>query len=100
LKAGVDEQQKDEGKQNATLSNHCCAEQVLLQTLRVYLEANGKTITVRALIDTGSQRLYILKKTAEEMVHKPGRLEFSIHISEGLCPRGKITSVMTYILAA
>jgi hypothetical protein len=71
VKGGVDEQRKDEGKQNAALSNHCCAEEVLFQTLQGSLEANGKKRTVRALIDTGSQLSYILKKTAEEMRYKP-----------------------------
>jgi hypothetical protein len=41
-RAGAEEPQKVEGKKNATLSNHCCAEGVLIQTLQVYLEASGK----------------------------------------------------------
>jgi hypothetical protein len=64
LKAAKDKPQKFEVKQNTTLSNYCCAEEILLQTLQVYLEASGKRRKVSALIDTGSQRSYILKKTA------------------------------------
>jgi predicted aspartyl protease len=71
VKAGEDEPQKVEGKQNAAFSNYCCAEEVLLQTLLVYLETSGQRRKVRALIDTGLQRSYILKKTAKEMGYTP-----------------------------
>lgn len=87
VKAGEDKPQKVEGKQNAALSNYCCAEEVLLQTLQVYIETSGKRHKVRALIDTGSQRSYFLKKTAKEMGYTP--------CSEELRPRGKTTSVIT-----
>jgi hypothetical protein len=79
VKGRADEQQKDEGKQNATSSNLCCVEEILLQTLQVCLEANGKKCTVRALTDTGSQRSYILKKTAKEMGYKLVGSESLIH---------------------
>jgi hypothetical protein len=57
VKDGADkEHRKDNGKQNAALSIHCCAEEVLFHTLQVFLVANlKKKSTVWALIDTGSQ---------------------------------------------
>ncbi|GFW07484.1 hypothetical protein TNCV_3916171 [Trichonephila clavipes] len=60
-----------EEKRDVNLSNHCAAEEVLLQTLQVNIKAEGKTRRVRALIDSGSQRSYLLKKTAHEMNLKP-----------------------------
>ncbi|GBO29388.1 hypothetical protein AVEN_268057-1 [Araneus ventricosus] len=48
------------------LSNQSQPE-VLLQTLLVSIEAGGKSKTVRALFDTGSQRSYILKSTINQM---------------------------------
>ena len=79
VKSGEDKPQKVEGKQNTALSNYCCAEEALLQTLQVYIETSGKRRKVRALIDTGSQRSYILKNTAKEMGYTPVGSESLIH---------------------
>ncbi|GFY53283.1 uncharacterized protein TNIN_161931 [Trichonephila inaurata madagascariensis] len=68
-----------EEKWDVTLSNHCAAEEVLLQTLHVNIKAGGKTRRVRALIDSGSQRSYLLKKTAHEMNLKPTEMKNIIH---------------------
>ncbi|GFR09325.1 hypothetical protein TNCT_715731 [Trichonephila clavata] len=51
-----------EEKLDVSLSNHCAAEEVLLQTLQVDIKAGGKSRRVRALIDTGSQRSYLLRR--------------------------------------
>lgn len=45
----------------------------------MYIETSGKRRKVRALIDTGSQRSYILKKTANEMGYTPVGSESLIH---------------------
>ncbi|XP_018392804.1 PREDICTED: uncharacterized protein LOC108771895 [Cyphomyrmex costatus] len=45
--------------------------QVFLQTLRVKLRNSDAEHIVRAIIDTGSQRSYILKQTAEMMGYEP-----------------------------
>ncbi|XP_018394550.1 PREDICTED: uncharacterized protein LOC108773288 [Cyphomyrmex costatus] len=45
--------------------------QVFLQTLRVKLRNSDAEYIVRAIIDTGSQRSYILKQTAEMMGYEP-----------------------------
>ncbi|CAL1273140.1 unnamed protein product [Larinioides sclopetarius] len=50
-----------------TLIAEECSESVLLQTILVNIEANGKRKCVRALIDSGSQNSHILKRTAEEI---------------------------------
>ncbi|GFS57968.1 zinc finger CCHC domain-containing protein 13 [Trichonephila inaurata madagascariensis] len=68
-----------EEKRDVTLSNHCAAEKVLLQTLQVNIKAGGKTRRVRALIDSGSQRSYLLKNTAHEMNLKPIEMKNIIH---------------------
>ncbi|GFT68798.1 hypothetical protein TNCV_684491 [Trichonephila clavipes] len=60
-----------EDKRDVSLSNNCAAEEVLLQTLQVNIKAGGKTRRIQALIDSGSQQSYLLKKTAHEMNLKP-----------------------------
>uniref|UniRef100_A0A6P7GM71 Uncharacterized protein LOC114344353 n=1 Tax=Diabrotica virgifera virgifera TaxID=50390 RepID=A0A6P7GM71_DIAVI len=52
--------------EDATLAN-LNNTQVFLQTLRVNIRSAHGTKQVRALIDTGSQRTYILQRTAREM---------------------------------
>ncbi|GFY50269.1 hypothetical protein TNIN_495461 [Trichonephila inaurata madagascariensis] len=47
------------------LANQACTSEVLLQTLVVVLQNGNHKSLVRALIDTGSQKSYILKSTAE-----------------------------------
>ncbi|GFY60005.1 pro-Pol polyprotein [Trichonephila inaurata madagascariensis] len=68
-----------EEKRDVTLSNHCAAEEVLLQTLQVNIKAGGKTRRIRALIDSGSQLSYLLKKTAHEMNLKSIEMKNIIH---------------------
>ncbi|GFQ97380.1 integrase catalytic domain-containing protein [Trichonephila clavata] len=68
-----------EEKLNVSLLNHCAVEEVLLQTLQVDIKAGGKTRRVRALIDSGSQRSYLLKKAAEEMNLKPVEMKNILH---------------------
>ncbi|GFY54489.1 DUF1758 domain-containing protein [Trichonephila inaurata madagascariensis] len=65
-------------KRDVSLSNHCAAK-VFLQTLQVNIKAGGKTRRVRAFIDSGSQRLYLLKKTAHEMNLKFIEIKNIIH---------------------
>ncbi|UYV73927.1 hypothetical protein LAZ67_11001490 [Cordylochernes scorpioides] len=52
---------------------------VLLPTLRVTLKGNRTDKTARAIIDTGSQRSYILPSTAMEMEYEQSRREFFRH---------------------
>ncbi|GFX89767.1 hypothetical protein TNCV_3711991 [Trichonephila clavipes] len=54
------------------LANQACTseERVLLQTLVVMLQNGNHKSLVRALIDTGSQKSYILKSTAENLGFK------------------------------
>lgn len=61
-----------------TLANNG-QEQVFLQTLAVKIRGQNKERTIRAIIDTGSQRSYILKETANKMGYTPKRKITLIH---------------------
>ena len=50
-----------------THSHLNCTNEVILQTLRVDVVNGKKRRTVRALLDSGSQRSYILKRTVQEL---------------------------------
>ncbi|XP_050306312.1 uncharacterized protein LOC126743324 [Anthonomus grandis grandis] len=52
---------------------------VFLQTLRVQLKGLNGYKSVRALVDSGSQRSYILKSTAAQLEYKSKRSEKVIH---------------------
>lgn len=53
--------------------------QVFLQTLRIPIKGKYGTKQVRALIDTGSQRTYILRSTAQKLGLAAKRTETIIH---------------------
>ncbi|UYV69429.1 hypothetical protein LAZ67_6003549, partial [Cordylochernes scorpioides] len=65
--------------QDETLANLSTSPDVLLPTLRVTLKGNRTNKTARAIIDTGSQRSYILHSTAMEMEYEQSRREFFRH---------------------
>ena len=73
-------------------SNGSRSPEVYLQTLLVRVKSDTKTRVVRALIDSGSQRSYILKKTAESIQMKPEGEEQIIHDLFG----GVKTDVVTH----
>jgi len=54
---------------NTTHNNLNCTEEVLLGTLFVKLKnpVNNKEKCIRAVLDNGSQRSYVLKKTVQEL---------------------------------
>ncbi|XP_035227087.1 uncharacterized protein LOC118199357 [Stegodyphus dumicola] len=55
-----------------TLANQQCSKEVALMTLEILIKGNKKIKKVRrALLDSGSQRSYILKSTAKELGLKP-----------------------------
>lgn len=60
-------QKKDDIEKNETpnisLSSTTLLDEVYLQTLMIYIEGIKNQKLVRALIDTGSQRSYILRET-------------------------------------
>ncbi|CAG7730421.1 unnamed protein product [Allacma fusca] len=47
------------------LSNQTCSKEVLLQTLLVRVSGKNDTQTIRALIDTGSQKSYLIYKAVD-----------------------------------
>ncbi|GFS56552.1 uncharacterized protein TNIN_278181 [Trichonephila inaurata madagascariensis] len=61
------------------LTNQACTSEVLLQTLVIVLQNGNHKSLVRALIDTGSQKSYILKSTAENLGFKYEGEEEFIH---------------------
>lgn len=61
------------------LANQACSPEVLLQTLVVRLQNGNKMRPVRAIFDTGSQKSYILRSTAEEFGFKSESEEGLIH---------------------
>ena len=67
-----------EGKQNISLSTQFCLD-LILQTILVSLEVKWNKRTLRAIIDTGSQLSYGLKKTALEIGCQPVKYERVIH---------------------
>lgn len=74
------EQPKPASKESTSLTSQNMAGPVLLQTLVVQLNTNEtQSTTVRALIDSGSQRSYLLKETAERMNLKAEGNEELVH---------------------
>ncbi|GFW50045.1 DUF1758 domain-containing protein [Trichonephila clavipes] len=65
------------------LANQACTSEVLLQTLVVMLKNGNHKSLVRALIDTGSQKSYILKSTAENLGFKYEEEEFVHSLFDG-----------------
>ncbi|CAL8131492.1 unnamed protein product [Orchesella dallaii] len=63
----------------AGMSSHVCSSRVALNTLMITLVNGTKTKTVRAFIDSGSQRTYILQKTAQELELEPLSKEVVTH---------------------
>ncbi|XP_055947158.1 uncharacterized protein LOC129980799 [Argiope bruennichi] len=61
------------------LSNLSTNPNVVLQTFKVVIRGNGKKRIARAIIDTGSQRSYLLRATAEEMSYEPNSCEYLQH---------------------
>ncbi|GFS50860.1 integrase catalytic domain-containing protein [Trichonephila clavipes] len=61
------------------LANQACTSEVLLQTLVVMLQNGNHKSLVKALIDTGSQKSYILKSTAENLGFKYEAEEEFVH---------------------
>ncbi|KAF8772063.1 hypothetical protein HNY73_019409 [Argiope bruennichi] len=62
-----DEECEDAQKVSLASTSFSYPDGMYLQTLLVNIESNKRQKTIRALIDTGSQRSYILKRTAEEI---------------------------------
>lgn len=68
----------EKSEQDKALGNHTRSH-IFLQTLRIGLKCVNGTLMVRALIDTGSHRSYILKSTASRLGYGPKRKERLIH---------------------
>lgn len=66
---------------NEVNSNLNCSDEVFLQTIWLTVRGNGGSKRVRALLDSGSQRSYILQKTAEQLNLRP---EGHVQVSHSL----------------
>ncbi|GBM09362.1 hypothetical protein AVEN_184072-1 [Araneus ventricosus] len=76
------ESKKDEEKEAANevnMSKINLDPKVFLQTLKVKTISDKKKVSVRIILDSGSQRSYILKSLAEEMGYIPVRKETLVH---------------------
>jgi len=73
--------EEDKGSLNvrSTMTNQIQTPEVLLQTLKVKVHGSNGVKNVRALIDTGSQKSYVLKQIAEEIGLKKLGTEKVIH---------------------
>ncbi|GFR13117.1 DUF1758 domain-containing protein [Trichonephila clavata] len=67
---------------NVVLANQSEPE-IILQTLLVLIEVDGRSKMVRALFDTGGQRSYVLKSTINEMSITTERCENLKHVVFG-----------------
>ncbi|XP_035215804.1 uncharacterized protein LOC118189329 [Stegodyphus dumicola] len=64
-----------------TLTNQTSMPEVLMQTLKVRIHGNQNQQLIRALVDTGSQRSYIMKELASDMGYKSvgeGKMKLSL----------------------
>ncbi|XP_042906732.2 uncharacterized protein [Parasteatoda tepidariorum] len=65
------EKKTDSKVESTVLSNETCNPEVLMQTLTIRLINGKKEIVIRGLIDTGSQKSYLLKETINKIGYKP-----------------------------
>ncbi|XP_055952605.1 uncharacterized protein LOC129988406 [Argiope bruennichi] len=75
----VDKRTDSSSEMDQALSNLSTNPNVVLQTFKVVIRGNGKKRVARAIIDTGSQRSYLLRATAEEMSYEPTSCEYLQH---------------------
>ncbi|XP_030747168.1 uncharacterized protein LOC115875798 [Sitophilus oryzae] len=71
-----DKKAKDTAEQTLTNNGNCL---VFLQTLRVTARSENGSCEIRALIDTGSQRSYLLKSTITQLGYTAKREELVAH---------------------
>lgn len=74
-----DPKQSENKTESTNLASQSSSKVVFLQTLIVNLKHNQNTMSVRALIDSGSQRSYILKHVAEQMKLTENGCEELVH---------------------
>ncbi|XP_055936887.1 uncharacterized protein LOC129966485 [Argiope bruennichi] len=72
----VDKRTDSSSEMDQAFSNLSTNPNVVLQTFKVVIRGNGKKRASRAIIDTGSQRSYLLRATAEEMSYEPTSCEY------------------------
>lgn len=82
------------------LANVSKSPNVMLLTLTVLIRGNGKKRKARAIIDTASQRSYILKSTAKEMKYVRENWEYLQHSlfggeNTGVCKHDVFTLYLT-----
>ncbi|GBL92171.1 hypothetical protein AVEN_187198-1 [Araneus ventricosus] len=65
--------------QDQTLANVSLTPHVLLQTPAVHLRGDKGRVKIRTIIDSASQRSYILKSTAQRLNYQPHRRESRRH---------------------
>ncbi|GFY18183.1 DUF1758 domain-containing protein [Trichonephila clavipes] len=66
-------------KVEVNMANNTSSPRVFLQTLKLKMVCGNKEIPVRAILDSGSQKYYVLKSVAEKMGYIPLRKKILIH---------------------
>ncbi|XP_055938027.1 uncharacterized protein LOC129968199 [Argiope bruennichi] len=61
------------------MANNTSSPRVFLQTLKLKMVCGNKEIPVRAILDSGSQKTYVLKNVVEKMGYIPLRKEILMH---------------------
>jgi len=77
-KSGI-KKSKDEVKTLMTATTLICTKSVIMKTLLVKVINGNKKKLVRAIIHDGSQKSYLLKKTAEELGIESSQTELLNH---------------------
>lgn len=70
---------EEKSEKDTALANISKSPNVMLQTLMVIIRGNGKRRRARAIIDSASQRSYILKDTARDMNYEVDGFEYLQH---------------------
>ncbi|GFY22611.1 DUF1758 domain-containing protein [Trichonephila clavipes] len=66
-------------KVEVNMANNTSSPRVFLQTLQLKMVCGTKEIPVRAILDSGSQKSYVLKNVVEKMGYIPLRREILMH---------------------
>ncbi|GBM15386.1 hypothetical protein AVEN_199644-1 [Araneus ventricosus] len=82
--------------QDQTLANVSPTPHVLLQTLDIHLRGEKGKVKIRAIIDSASQRSYILNSTAQRLNYQPDRRESLRHSLVERVPKSAITKFIEH----
>lgn len=88
--SGASEKMPEKVEITSDMANCICTSKVVLQTLMVTVHGKHKTKTIRAFLDCGSQRSYILRRTVEDLGLKAVAEESVAHVLFGGSQTSKV----------